>query len=50
VAEGWLAALYGAQAEKYLKANLAWVSLVIAVVVVALTLAYRIWARRPAAT
>ena len=48
MAEGWLAALYGAQAEEYLKANLAWVSLVVAIVVVALTLAYRIWTKRAA--
>ena len=50
LAEGWLAVLYGARAEAYLKANLAWVSLAIAIVVVVLTLAYRIFARRPAAT
>ena len=50
LAEGWLAVLYGARAEAYLKANLAWVSLAIAIVVVVLTLAYRIWSRRPAAT
>ena len=50
VAEGWLAAVYGAQAEAYLKDNLARVSFAIAVVVVVLTLAYRIFVRRPAAT
>jgi membrane protein YqaA with SNARE-associated domain len=46
LAEGWLGVLYGARAEAYLKANLAWVSLTVAVVVVGLTLAYRIWTRR----
>lgn len=45
-AEGWLAVLYGARAEAYLKANLAWVSLVLAVMTVGLTLGYRFWTRR----
>lgn len=47
LAEGWLAVLYGARAEAYLKANLAWVSLVMAVVVAAATVAYRLFTRRP---
>src|SRR5207249_7198055 len=50
VAEGWLAVLYGARAEAYLKANLAWVSLVVAVAVAGLTVAHRIWIRRAAST
>ncbi len=50
VAEGWLAVLYGARAEAYLKANLAWVSLVLAVAVAGITIAYRIWTARKTAT
>ncbi len=49
-AEGWLAVLYGARAETYLKANLAWVSLVLAIVVIGLTLAYRVWTNRRTST
>ncbi|HLY60009.1 MAG TPA: VTT domain-containing protein [Terriglobia bacterium] len=47
LAEGWLAVLYGVRAEAYLKANLAWVSLAVAVAVVAATVAYRLFTRRP---
>jgi membrane protein YqaA with SNARE-associated domain len=47
LAEGWLAVLYGAQAEAYLKANIAWVSLAVAVVVAAVAVAYRLFTRRP---
>jgi undecaprenyl-diphosphatase len=46
-AEGWLAVLYGERAEAYLKANIVWVSLVVAVAVAAVTVAYRLIARRP---
>ncbi len=49
VAEGWLAVLYGARAEAYLKANLGWVSLVVAIAVAGLTIAYRIWTGRTSA-
>lgn len=49
VAEGWLAVVYGARAEAYLKANLAWVSLVLAIAVTGLTIAYRIWTARKTA-
>jgi membrane protein YqaA with SNARE-associated domain len=41
LAEGYLGARYGLQAEQYLKENLAWVSLVAVVVVVAGTVIYR---------
>ena len=47
-AEGWLAVLYGARAEAYLKANLAWVSLTVAVLTIGMTLVYRIWSKRAA--
>jgi membrane protein YqaA with SNARE-associated domain len=49
LAEGWLAVLYGAQAEAYLKANLAWVSLVLAVTVAGITIAYRVLKSRASA-
>jgi membrane protein YqaA with SNARE-associated domain len=48
-AEGWLSVLYGVRAEAYLKANLARVSLAVALLTVGLTLVYRFWVRRPAA-
>ncbi|HEV2349395.1 MAG TPA: hypothetical protein VG028_06055 [Terriglobia bacterium] len=44
LAEGWLAVRYGARAEAYLKANVAWVSL--AVAVAAATVAYQLFTRR----
>ncbi|HEV2349392.1 MAG TPA: VTT domain-containing protein [Terriglobia bacterium] len=46
LAEGWLAVRYGARAEAYLKANVAWVSLAVAVAVAAATVAYRLFTRR----
>ena len=49
LAEGWLAVAYGARAEAYLKANLAWVSLVLAVAVAGITIAYRVWRARASA-
>ena len=49
-AEGWLAAHYGARAEAFLKANLVWVSVVTALVVIAATVVSRSLARRPAST
>jgi membrane protein YqaA with SNARE-associated domain len=45
----WLGAHYGAEAEAYLKKNLAWASLVTIVLVIVLTLIFRWWkARQPA--
>jgi membrane protein YqaA with SNARE-associated domain len=47
-ADAWLGARYGAQAEAYLKANLAWASTAAVALVVGVTLAYRAWKRRQA--
>jgi len=45
----WLGAHYGAKAEAYLKQNLAWVSLVTILLVIALMLLFRWWkGRQPA--
>jgi len=45
----WLGAHYGAEAEAYLKKNLAWASLVTIVLVIGLALIFRWWkARHPA--
>ncbi len=49
-AEGWLAAVYGARAEVYLKANIGTVSLIAALIVVAATIVTRAMTRRPAST
>lgn len=46
-AEGWLAALYGARAEAYLKANIGKVSLITALLVIAATVVTRGLAKRP---
>ena len=46
----WLGAHYGAEAEAYLKKNLAWASLVTIVLVIVLTLLFRWWKVRQAAT
>ena len=48
-AEAWLGARYGAQAEGYVKKNLAWSSLVTILIVLGLTFLSRWWKRRPAA-
>ena len=45
-AEAWLGARYGAEAEAYLRRNLAWASLVTILVVIALTLLSRWWKGR----
>jgi membrane protein YqaA with SNARE-associated domain len=45
-AEAWLGARYGAQAEAYLKKNLAWASLVTILIVVGLTFLSRWWKGR----
>lgn len=47
--EAWLGARYGAQAEAYLKNNLAWSSLAAILLVIVVTLLSRRWKRRPAA-
>jgi membrane protein YqaA with SNARE-associated domain len=46
----WLGAHYGAEAEAYLKSNLAWASLVTILLVVVLTLMVRWWKARQSAT
>ena len=45
-AEAWLGARYGAQAEAYMKKNLAWTSLVTILIVIGLAFLSRWWKRR----
>jgi undecaprenyl-diphosphatase len=46
VADAWLGAHYGVQAQDYLRHNLGWASLAIVIVVVGLTLLQRWWSRK----
>jgi membrane protein YqaA with SNARE-associated domain len=49
LAEAWLGAHYGAQAEAYLKKNITWVSLATILLVIGLTFLFRWWkGRQPA--
>ena len=50
LAEAWLGAHYGAEAEAYVKKNITWVSLVAILLVIVLTFLFRWWkGRQPAA-
>jgi membrane protein YqaA with SNARE-associated domain len=49
-AEAWLGAHYGVQAQAYLKKNLTWASLVAIALIIGLTVLFRWWKRRQAAT